>query len=312
MTWSFTTGAPQTTLSNQIAFLSERGGVANLWAMNPDGTAPRQLSTELTPILDYAVAPDGSSFVVGDGRRLVFALASGADRRVLTEDGFVEFDPTYSPNGQRIAFGRADAATGDGLGLWERTVDGGDVDADRAGRGGAGDARRIGDGRRRGARGMAARPALRAGRRDAGVRGPHRLGRDRRPGHGRGRPRRLRGPRPAGLAPGWVRRPAHRSSPRPAADRSGVRRRHRAARPVGRIRGGRPRPDRRHPRGGRIRHGSDAWLRSRPTAASRTCAATDRSASPMRPPTPAIRSRASATSAPERSPSRRARRPSQS
>ena len=126
VTWSFTTGASQATLSNQIAFLSDRAGVPNLWAMNPDGTAPRQLSTELTPILDYAVAPDGSSFVVGDGRRLVFAEASGADRRVLT-DGFVEFDPTYSPNGQRIAFGRADAETGRGLGLWERTVDGGDV-----------------------------------------------------------------------------------------------------------------------------------------------------------------------------------------
>jgi len=95
--------------------------------MNPDGTAPRQLSTELTPILDYAVAPDGSSFVVGDGHRLVFAEASGANRRVLTDDGFVEFDPTYSPNGQRIAFARADAGTGQGLGLWERTVDGGDV-----------------------------------------------------------------------------------------------------------------------------------------------------------------------------------------
>jgi len=125
--WSFTTGASQTTLSNQVAFLSDRAGVANLWAMNADGTAPRQLSTELTPILDYAVAPDGSSFVVGDGRRLVFAEASGADRRVLTDDGFVEFDPTYSPNGQRIAFGRADAETGRGLGLWEWTVDGGDV-----------------------------------------------------------------------------------------------------------------------------------------------------------------------------------------
>ena len=127
LAWSFTTGASQATLSNQIVFLSERAGVANLWAMNPDGTAPRQLSSELTSVLDYAVAPDGSSFVVGDGLRLVFAEASGADRRVLTDDGFVEFDSTYSPNGQRIAFGRADVETGRGLGLWERTVDGGDV-----------------------------------------------------------------------------------------------------------------------------------------------------------------------------------------
>lgn len=127
ISWSFTTGAPQATLSNQVAFLSDRGGVPNLWAMNVDGTAPRQVSTELTPILDYAVAPDGSSFVVGDGRRLVFAAATGADRRVLTEGGVLEFDPTYAPNGQLIAFGRAEADTGVGLGLWERPVDGGEA-----------------------------------------------------------------------------------------------------------------------------------------------------------------------------------------
>jgi hypothetical protein len=125
ISWTFTTGAPPATLTNQIAFLSERGGIPNLWAMNVDGTAPRQVSTELTPVLDYAVAPDGSSFVVGDGRRLVFATASGADRRVLTEDGTLEFDPTYAPDGAVIAFGRAVAETGVGLGLWERPVDGG-------------------------------------------------------------------------------------------------------------------------------------------------------------------------------------------
>lgn len=127
LTWSFTTGAPQPTLSNQVTFLSDRSGVANIWAMNADGTAPRQVSTELTPVLDYAVAPDGTSYVVADGRRLVQADASGANRRVLTAEGFLEFDPTFAPNGQLIAFARADAETGRGLGLWERPVDGGDA-----------------------------------------------------------------------------------------------------------------------------------------------------------------------------------------
>ena len=127
VTWSFTTGAPQATLSNQVTFLTDRSGVANVWAMNADGTAQRQVSTELTPVLDYAVAPDGTSFVVGDGRRLVHADASGANRRVLTAEGSLEFDPTFAPNGQLIAFARADAASGRGLGLWERPVDGGDA-----------------------------------------------------------------------------------------------------------------------------------------------------------------------------------------
>ena len=124
VSWSFTTGAPHTTLSNQITFLTDRAGVANLWAMNVDGTAAHQLSTELTAILDYAVSPDGNSFVVGDGRRLVMVDADGSNRRVLTEEGFLEFDPTYAPNGQRLAFARGDAATGLGLGIWERPIPG--------------------------------------------------------------------------------------------------------------------------------------------------------------------------------------------
>lgn len=124
ISWTFTTGAPQPTLSNQVVFLSKRAGIPNLWAMNADGTAAHQLSTELTPILDYAVAPDGSSFVVGDGRRLVLVNADGTDRRVLTDEAHLEFDPAYAPNGQRLAFARSDAASGRGLGIWERQIPG--------------------------------------------------------------------------------------------------------------------------------------------------------------------------------------------
>ena len=124
VSWTFTTGAPPPTLSNQITFLTERAGVTNLWAMNVDGTAAHQLSTELTAVLDYAVSPDGSSFVVGDGRRLVMMDADGSNRRALTEDEYLEFDATYAPNGQRLAFARADAATGRGLGIWERPIPG--------------------------------------------------------------------------------------------------------------------------------------------------------------------------------------------
>jgi hypothetical protein len=125
--WTFTTGAPLSVVSNRITFLSDRSGVANVWSMNPDGTAPRQLSVELQPVLDYAIAPDGSSIVVADGRHLIFSRADGGERRVLTQDGLFEFDPTYAPNGQRVAFGRADAATGEGLGLWEWEIGAGDA-----------------------------------------------------------------------------------------------------------------------------------------------------------------------------------------
>ncbi len=123
--WTFTTGAPSTSLGNQITYLSARSGVTNLWAMNPDGSNQHQVSAELSPVTSYAVAPDGSTYVVGDGARLVEERADGSARRVLTEAGTIEFDPSYSPDGSRIVFGRADAATGAGLGLWTRPSSGG-------------------------------------------------------------------------------------------------------------------------------------------------------------------------------------------
>jgi len=125
LTWTFTTGSPSATLGNQVVFLSTRSGMANLWAMNPDGSNQHQVSAELSPITTYAVAPDGRSFVVGDGARLVEQRADGSNRRVLTEQGMVEFDPAFSPDGSFFVFGRADRATGSGLGLWRRPSEGG-------------------------------------------------------------------------------------------------------------------------------------------------------------------------------------------
>jgi hypothetical protein len=129
LTWSFTTGPPTAAISNGIAFVTDRAGIPNVWFMNGDGTGQRQVSVELEPVLDYAVAPDGSSLVVSDGRRLTYQLADGTDRRILTDDEHLEFDPAYSPDGLTVAFGRADAESGLGLGLWQWQVGGGDPTA---------------------------------------------------------------------------------------------------------------------------------------------------------------------------------------
>ena len=127
ITWRFTTGAPLASLSNQIVFISDRGGVDNVWAMNPDGTGQRQLSSELSPITMYAASPDGRSLIVGDGARLVMQQADGGGRQTLTPDGVLEIDPAFSPDGSQIAFGRVDPLTGSGLGLWTKSAAGGDA-----------------------------------------------------------------------------------------------------------------------------------------------------------------------------------------
>ena len=126
LSWTFTTGAPSATLSNQVLFLSDRAGIANLWAMNPDGSNQRQLSAELSPVTGYAVAPDGRAFLTEDGAAVTWQRADGAARQVLTDPGVLEFDAAFSPDGASITFGRADPVLGSGLGLWLRDADGTD------------------------------------------------------------------------------------------------------------------------------------------------------------------------------------------
>jgi murein tripeptide amidase MpaA len=48
--WSFTTGEPISNALNQIAHLSDRGAVANVWLMNPDGSNQREATAELVPV----------------------------------------------------------------------------------------------------------------------------------------------------------------------------------------------------------------------------------------------------------------------
>lgn len=104
----------------RIAFTSTRGGQRNVWVINSDGTGLRRL-TDAQPGAphagsgasagDAAWSPDGSHLVygvaVGSKVSLWIMDADGGDKRPLTVamEGNA-FDPTWSANGQLIAFRR--------------------------------------------------------------------------------------------------------------------------------------------------------------------------------------------------------------
>lgn len=110
----------------RIAFTSDRGNraSADVWIMDADGTNLQQLTNNLANWAPQ-FSPDGRSLAVQVNRDIViFDLESGA-RRQLTyspEDGM---NPTWSPDGSRLAFvttrgGRVD--------IYTMRADGTDVD----------------------------------------------------------------------------------------------------------------------------------------------------------------------------------------
>jgi len=117
-TWSFTTGSGPELPQNQILFLSDRGGVRNLWAMNPDGTNARQLTSEMAPVTAYDVSADGRLIVYAAGGRVVrFSLPDGS-ATVLTTQSEAEYAPRLLPDGSGLIVGRRARETGRDLGYW--------------------------------------------------------------------------------------------------------------------------------------------------------------------------------------------------
>ncbi len=123
--WTFTTGGQTASAQNQVAFLSPRGGIRNVWLMNPDGSNPRQITTELAPVSAYDVSSDGRTIVFASaGVVRVLRLDSG-DLTTITAPGTFEYEPTLTPDGKSVLVGRRDAAGGD-LGYWIAPLPGAD------------------------------------------------------------------------------------------------------------------------------------------------------------------------------------------
>ena len=104
---------------DEIAFVTNRDGYGEIWAMRPDGSDRRRLTDAEPPRTDAsgagtpAWAPDGErlaySFSDQDAQRASNIYVTGADgkeKRSLTTGGGAAIDPSWSPDGKRIAFAR--------------------------------------------------------------------------------------------------------------------------------------------------------------------------------------------------------------
>ncbi len=117
-TWSFTTGAPTASVQNQITFLGARGGVQNVWVMNPDGTNQRELTTELLPVSSYDVTADGRRIVYAAGGIVrVMAVDGSETTRLTATDGSLEYGPVLVADGTGLVVARRDS-TGADAGFW--------------------------------------------------------------------------------------------------------------------------------------------------------------------------------------------------
>jgi Bacterial Ig-like domain len=121
--WTFTTGQASTSAENQIAFLSGRAGVTDVWLMNPDGTNPRQVTTALSPVAGFDVTVDGQRLVYSAAGVVSTMRIDGSDVRTVSGAGRYEYAPTLTPDGRAVLVGRRRV---DGLdeGYWLEPVPG--------------------------------------------------------------------------------------------------------------------------------------------------------------------------------------------
>jgi Tol biopolymer transport system component len=94
-----------------IVFVSWRDGNGEVYAMNADGSGPRNLTQHPAKDVRPAWSPEGRrlAFVSRrDGNSEVYVMdADGGRKRNLTRDRLNDDYPTWSPDGRRIAFLRA-------------------------------------------------------------------------------------------------------------------------------------------------------------------------------------------------------------
>lgn len=97
-----------------VAWIRQEGGL--LWRSRTDGSSGAQLTTAPLQALNMQWSPDGRQLAVTGRQKgtqwkiFIVDAETGRLQPVLSEDG-IEADPSWSPDGHRLVFGRSSAPT---------------------------------------------------------------------------------------------------------------------------------------------------------------------------------------------------------
>ncbi len=110
-----------------IAFLSVSDGYWQVWVMDADGQAVRQVSRSAYDKARVSWLPDGRSLLVcgNQGQLARLDIASGIERPIEPPLQGIQ-DAVVSPDGQRIAFSLSTADSIDDNNIWMMNIDGSD------------------------------------------------------------------------------------------------------------------------------------------------------------------------------------------